>query len=130
MSNELAVATIGLISAVVLAVIGLLTKQHAKAAQKAAEDSSDAVNHRHLNGTPRLYDIVLDVSQKVDYLMRWREEWQSLPSNIADGDGLSHKLEKLEAGQDRIRDDVNDLRAELRDHVEWEMKHPATGRTP
>lgn len=128
MSNEVTVAVVGLVSAVVLAIIGLLTKQHAKAAQKAAEESSDAVNHRHLTGTPRLYDVMLDVSQKVDYLMRWREEWQGLPASISDGDGLANKLAKLDEGQSDIRQDVRALREELRQHVEWEMRHPATGR--
>ena len=121
MQNEVTVAVITLTGVVIVAIVGWLNNRHIKRTMKAAEEVSDAVNHTHKNGGKRIYDVVLELSQEVRELTAWREKWRDLDPDIRDGHSLSDKIDGLERN-------VHSLRTELRDHVEWEMRHPATDR--
>ena len=55
-------------------------------AKKHAQETNDAVNHRHQNGTPRVYDMLLDVfnhvgdiREKVGELHVWQKSYQGGP---------------------------------------------------
>jgi hypothetical protein len=130
LQNDIAVAALGFLGLVIVAIIGWLTKAHAKAAQSAAEDINDAVNHRHVHGRPRIADEVADIGERVRALDAWRKRWDDLPPTLADGDGLAHAISKLQSSMNELHGEVLTARRELKEHVEWEMKHPAETRRP
>ncbi len=77
-------------------------------ANKNAKESNDAVNHRHLGGTPRLYDLILD-------LKAWADRWDTLPSHINSAEKLADYLETQEHRLQALHDD-------FREHDAWERK--------
>jgi hypothetical protein len=115
---ELLVATV---AGAIAIVIAAMAKMEARALRQVSNEVSDAVNHRHVSGTPRLYDLVLKLDEKVSELAAWREKWRDLDPSIRDGEHLSEKI-------DRIERDISAIREKLNDHIEWEMRHPATQR--
>lgn len=86
-------------------------------ANKNAKESNDAVNHRHLQGTPRLYDIVLE-------LQGWMQQWRDLPLHLNNGHKLGEKIDDLQV-------QISILDRRVKDHVHWEEsvkyheQHPA-----
>ena len=57
---------------IITAVCASLAAGFSVKANKNARAANDAVNHRHLSGTPRLYDLVLRNATAIDELIEWR----------------------------------------------------------
>ena len=121
MGKETAELIVAAVVGAIAIVIAAVARAEARALRRVSNEVSDAVNHRHLTGTPRLYDLVLKLDEKVDELTAWREKWRGLDPSIRDGEHLSDKI-------DRIERDIAGLRVEIRQHVAWEEKNPATSR--
>lgn len=110
-----------LLVAIVGAVVALRAKQRAAGAEEQARQANDAVNHRHPDSAnPRIYDAVLELRNGLDELRDWRAQWDKLPRNLADADGLTDTLAQ-------ITRDVADLRHLVVEHVDWEQ-NPSTGK--
>ena len=83
------------------ALLAALAKKHAKQA-------NDAVNRRHLTGTPRIYDMVLDLHQKGEELLRWKRTYDGGPLDS----GLKVKafVERVDSELGEIRREVHEVR--------------------
>lgn len=128
MTKELVETGVSVLVALVFLAVAFAARREATKIRKTADEVSDAVNHRHLTGTPRLYDLSLELREEmrelraqVTILAAWREKWRHMDPSIADGEHLSEKL-------DDIGSRISRVEHKLDDHVAWEMSHPATER--
>jgi hypothetical protein len=51
----------------------------AKRASMQAAEANDAVNHRHADGSPRLYDLAIRNDQRLDELLEWKRGYDGGP---------------------------------------------------
>lgn len=64
--------------------VSALGAYYAFLAKRHASEVSDAVNHRHQTGTPRLYDLALENHAKVDELVEWKRGYDGGPLDSGD----------------------------------------------
>jgi hypothetical protein len=99
--NSENVAHVGVTLCILISTVwSFLSARRSKVAASQATQANDAVNHRHINQTPRLYDVVLKTDKQVDELVNWKRTYDGGP---------------LDSGQKVI--DFMDTFLELRSHV-------------
>ena len=80
-----------------------------------AKQANDAVNHRHVTGTPRLYDLALRNDERVDEIVEWKRGYEK--EGVLDtGDKVSEFMDafhELEEQVDRLSDREGDEEEEL-----------------
>jgi hypothetical protein len=119
----------------VTGVFAFLGARHAKEGMKQATQANDAVNHAHVNGQDRLFDMVVETREQVREVNAWKERWDGLPEQLSSATALTTHFEVIE---DRIKtsgdalhrsiselDKVNtiqhnELVKKLEDHIEDE----------
>lgn len=71
--------------------------------RRALDEINDAVNHRHQkpDGSPRLYDAVLDLYGAMREMVTWKERWDNLPSDIASDEGLKNRFDRIDDALDQ-----------------------------
>ena len=100
--TEIVVSFLGVIGTVVASYFSYAANRQSKRSNVSIEQINDAVNHRHENGTPRLYDMV----------------WSNF-----------NRVSKLERSVQDIQLDVKRLAGEVREHdqeitkIEKEINH-------
>lgn len=106
------VAAVAAIGAVVSAVLANAARRHAAA-------TSDATNHQHdqPDGTPRLYDAVLEMRA---FMQDFHRRWGSLPPDIDTGERLAARLAALDDRAEANAVLLRDMARRLEHHVQRE----------
>lgn len=76
---ELVAVVAGSLLTVTVGAVGAYFSWRAKG---YAADANDAVNHRHDRGTPRLYDVVLNIDRRVDDIIEWKDQHRETHSRL------------------------------------------------
>ena len=78
LTENIIISALTIVPASIGAIAAVMSARHSKQA-------NDAVNHRHITGTPRLYDLALENHQKVDELVGWKRGYDESPWNNGSG---------------------------------------------
>lgn len=112
------VAAITAASATIIAIVPLLIMQKRNNSQVRA--INDAVNHTHVTGTPRIYDIVEEIAGKVRLiehattdLVKWQNGYDGSP--FTDTKAIQEFVDSVETRFDQ-------LDTAIKSHVEWEER--------
>lgn len=104
LTENVIIAALTIIPASIGAIAAVMSARHSKQA-------NDSVNHRHVTGTPRLYDFALENHKKVDELVGWKRGFDDTPWNSGNGvekwlkehdakhRDFIERIEKLEKGE-------------------------------
>jgi len=137
--NLQVILLLGTLLSTVVAALVYLVKGYGNS--KIAAEQSTAAN-RAVNdigpGDHRLYDKVTMIAEDthtnrkaIEKLIANQEQfdahgWENLPQDMDDAVSLTEKIRGLERGRDSNAEKIDQILAELRQHVAWEMaeKYP------
>ena len=81
-----------------------------KNAKKEAAQANDAVNHRHVDGTPRLYDLALRNDERTDELIEWKRSYEGGPLDT--GEKVENFMQEFRDLKGRCPECPEDLKEE------------------
>ena len=100
--TEILVSLFGAIGTIVASYYAYQANRQGKLSSTAIDEINDAVNHRHENGTPRLYDMVWSNFNRVSRLERNVTE---IKQDIKD---ITHVVSQHEVEIDKIEEQIGD----------------------
>ena len=110
------IAAITTMGAVLIAIIPVLVMQRKHGEQ--VRQINDAINHTHVTGNPRIYDIVQEIANQVKIiehatsgLIEWQASYDGSP--FTDAQAIHTFVNDVE----RRFDELNEA---IKSHVEWE----------
>ena len=106
----------------VTALIAGLGALLAALAKKHAKQANDAVNRRHVTGTPRIYDMVLDLHTQAAELVQWKRSYDGGP--LDSGEKVERFVERIDQDIHTLREDVTHIRENCQ-HCQDESPPPA-----
>jgi hypothetical protein len=83
------------------AIISARNNKHSKTAAKQSTQANDAVNHRHVTGTPRLYDLALENRERAKELIDWKRGYDGGP--LDSGVKVEEMMEEFRAMKDQMK---------------------------
>ena len=125
--DQIILAALAIISMMAASLVYLIrTSSNAKTAAQQSTAANKAVNDTTF-GEHRLYDKVTHLDEKVSKLVATQEEfathgWGNLPPDIGNAVNLTGTIRELQHAHVDIERKIDSILAELREHVEWEMK--------
>ena len=94
------------VGVIVTAIYAYKAKTHAKEASKQSSQTNDAVNHTHGSGHPRLFDLTLANSKRIDVVLSELDVHASKLDDHIESEGKA-----IEAVHETIRS-----------HIDWEVE--------
>ena len=84
------------------AIISARNTKHSKTAAKQSTQANDAVNHRHVTGTPRLYDLALENRAHTSELLDWKRGYED-EGLLDDGKKVAAFMEEFRELKDQMK---------------------------
>ena len=124
--DQIMLAMIAVVAAAVAALVFVIRNSvNIKIAAEQATQANKAVNNVG-PGEHRLYDKIATMAETVAELKKGQEEfadhgWENLPDDLGDSVALTMTIRDLQHDNVNHADKLDQVLAELRQHVAWEM---------
>lgn len=111
------IALISLMGVTISGLFGLLAARWARSAHDQAAQANDAVNHKG-EGQERLFDMVADTYTKVKELDTWKDQWDELPEALRDPANFAAQFDKIDGKIDATNSSIHSLNTHLGGRIE------------